>query len=58
MNIVSFKKISKYTKRHTDSKTALESWYHEVEKLSWNSPSDIKKRFSSASFLGKNYEID
>ena len=59
MNVISKKKIDKFTKRYANAKTALESWYHEVNSnlVVWKTSSDIKKRYPSASFLEKNYVI-
>ena len=59
MNVISKREIDKFIKKHRDAKVALEAWYHEANAKTtiWKTSSDIKKRYSSASFLGKNYVI-
>ena len=37
-----------------DSKEALEVWYHEANKASWNSWADIKEQYRNASILKNN----
>ena len=39
---------------HADSKSALEAWHHEVSKLQWSNPNDIKAQYRSASVVGGN----
>jgi len=39
---------------HKDSKSALEAWYHEVSKLQWTNPNEIKTQYRSASVVGGN----
>jgi mRNA interferase HigB len=47
----------KIPKQHPDGKSSIESWYHEAFRSSWKNTMDIKKRYSSASFLGENLVI-
>lgn len=37
-----------------DSKGALQSWYDEAIKASWETPRDIKNHYKSASICGNN----
>ncbi|GGC94715.1 hypothetical protein GCM10007418_12860 [Halopseudomonas salina] len=37
-----------------DAKGPLESWYEEVTHAVWSSPQDVKNRYGTASFCGKN----
>ncbi len=39
---------------YVDSKSALEAWHHEVSKLQWSNPNDIKSQYRSASVVGEN----
>ena len=39
---------------YTDSKSALEAWYHEVLKLQWTNPNEIKMQYRSASVVDDN----
>ncbi|MEA3227437.1 MAG: type II toxin-antitoxin system HigB family toxin [Campylobacterota bacterium] len=40
--------------RHPQSKSAIEVWHSDARKSIWTSPDDIKKLYSSASFLQDN----
>jgi len=37
-----------------DSKSALESWHHEVVQSDWSNPNEIKIQYKSASVVGDN----
>jgi mRNA interferase HigB len=39
---------------HNDAKGALQSWYDEAAKASWETPQDIKAHYRSASICGNN----
>jgi len=39
---------------YADSKSALESWHHEVVKADWSNPNEIKAQYKSASIVGDN----
>ncbi len=41
---------------YSNSKEALEAWYHEAKKASWSSWTDIKEKYRSASIL-KNKRV-
>ena len=45
--------------KHADAKDALNSWYYEVSDTQcvWENSHDIKKRYTSASFLSDNQVI-
>lgn len=57
MRIVSRKQIDNFIRKHPDSKSSIESWYNEVIDAKWINSIDIKKRYSSASFLKDNFVI-
>ena len=40
-----------------DAEQPLLAWFRETESAIWRSPSDIKKRFASASFVGNDRVI-
>jgi mRNA interferase HigB len=40
-----------------DSKQPLLSWFRVVERANWTKPSDVKRQFRSASFIGDNRVI-
>jgi len=33
-------------------RTALNAWFHEVKRVSWKSPADVKEKYANASFVG------
>jgi mRNA interferase HigB len=39
---------------HADAEQPLKAWHQEAEKASWTGPADIKRRYASASFVGKD----
>ncbi|KYJ85577.1 type II toxin-antitoxin system HigB family toxin [Sulfurovum riftiae] len=44
-----------YAQAHySDSQSALEAWHHEVLKVVWNNPNEIKAQYKSASIVGDN----
>ncbi len=57
MNVISRKVINEFIKKHPDGKSSIDSWYHEATHSAWKKSTDIKEKYSSASFLGQNYVI-
>jgi len=54
MRIVTFKKIKEFSERYTDSKTALEEWYHKTTGAKWKNLADLKMTFNNADYIGYN----
>lgn len=54
MRIFSRKTLIDFWNSHPDSQKPLENWYRDAEKAQWKTPQDIKKDYSSASFLKNN----
>ncbi len=54
MRIVTYKRILEFSKKHSNSKNALNFWYHTVKVKEWNSFNDIKQTFNSVDFVGNN----
>lgn len=52
MRIVTYKRISEFSKKHKDSQIALNDWYYKVTKVKWKSFQDIKKTFNSVDYAG------
>jgi mRNA interferase HigB len=40
--------------RHKDCEEQLKSWYREAEQATWKQPRDVKRDYSTASFLPNN----
>lgn len=49
--------LDDFCRKHTDSAQALKTWRTLVELSVWKSPHDIKRLYSSASFLSGNRVI-
>jgi len=54
MRIISRKKIRKFWEKHSDARSALESWYADAKQANWKTPSDIKNVYKNASFVATN----
>lgn len=50
-------KIHDFMHKHTDSKSWLKAWLAEARTQRWQSPADVKARYSSASILNGNRMI-
>jgi mRNA interferase HigB len=57
MRIIARPKIISFYERFADSKSSLESWYHEAKHSNWKSPDDVKKMYRNASIVGNNRVI-
>lgn len=49
--------LEAFTNKYTDAKSWIENWIADVEGSAWRIPQDIKKKYSSASFLANNVVI-
>jgi mRNA interferase HigB len=54
MRVIALKHIRDFYVRHPQAAQALKAWSQEARNASWKTPQDIKQRYSSASFLGRN----
>lgn len=54
MNVISKKTLILFYENHPQAKTPLEVWHSDVRKAQWKSPDQIKREYSSASFLRDN----
>jgi mRNA interferase HigB len=54
MRIVAKKNLLSFIERHAPAQQALLAWHTEAAMASWKRPQDIKNRYASASFVGKN----
>ena len=54
MRVIAKKTLRDFWGKHNDCEEQLKIWYHEAENASWESPSQIKKDFPSASILMNN----
>ena len=54
MHVISRKTLSDYWKKLPETEQALKSWFSEAQKAQWTSPTEIKEKYRSASFLKGN----
>ena len=52
MRIFSKKTLENFSKKHSSSKTPLETWFKTAEKAKWSKPNDVKLDYPSASIIG------
>ena len=58
MRIIARKTLSTFveslkgSKDHRTVKSALDSWFHEVQNADWHNPSDVTRSYASASIVG------
>lgn len=51
MRIIARKTLKDFWEKEPAAKSVLEAWYAEARCATWNSPADIKARYSTASIL-------
>lgn len=54
MKVVGLVILEEATRSHADVGSQIAAWLSEVNGAEWKAPQDIKKRYSSASFLSDN----
>ena len=54
MRVIAVKTLRDFCVKHPQAKQSLLSWHDEACKANWQQPTDIKRHFASASFVGHN----
>lgn len=54
MKIVAIGTLRRFWERYPDSEQPLKAWYDEAKHSRWTTPQQIRNRYASASFVGKN----
>jgi mRNA interferase HigB len=54
VNVISRKRLVAFWRSHPDARGPLSAWFSEFRKAKWTSTSEIRSRYPSASFLGKD----
>jgi mRNA interferase HigB len=54
MKIVAIGTLRRFWQRYPDSEQPLKAWYDEAKHANWTTPQQIRNRYASASFVGKN----
>jgi mRNA interferase HigB len=54
MRIIARKTLRAFWEKHPDAEQALQAWYHDVHHAQWTTPDDIRRVYTSASFIANN----
>lgn len=54
LRVIARKTLRDFYEDHSDSKSALEAWFHETAAARWAEPREIKNRYPSADILPGN----
>jgi len=54
VRVISKKSLRLFWTKHSDCEQQLKTWHDEVVDSKWQTPSDIKRLYPSASFLSEN----
>jgi len=57
MKVIAVGSLRKFWQRHPAAEQPLKAWYDEAKHADWKQPQDIKRRYSSASFIGRNQVV-
>lgn len=53
MNVISFKRIRKFSSTHPDAETSLTAWYKTTKRANWQSLAELKEVYPSAELVGR-----
>jgi mRNA interferase HigB len=54
MRIISRRILREFCETHPEASNALQTWFHDVELASWESPVDIKMVYQNARFMAND----
>lgn len=57
MKVLGLAILDEYAELHADTRNALGAWLDDAEEAAWKTPTDVKRRYSTASFLGNNVVV-
>jgi mRNA interferase HigB len=57
MRIISRRILREFWENHPDAVIPLQTWVHDVELATWNSPADIKTVYRNTGFVANNRVI-
>lgn len=52
MNIISYSAIKEFTRKHSDSKAGLNTWYKVASKATWKNLAEVKSIYPHADLFG------
>ena len=54
MRIIALKTLRFFWEQHPDAQQALQAWYRDAKRATWNTPVDIRNVYRNASIVGNN----
>lgn len=57
MDVIDYKKIFDFVRKHADARTALGAWKTEADDAVWKSPMDIKRMYPKASIINARHVV-
>ena len=54
MRIISRRILREFWEKHPDAGIPLQTWFHDLERATWNTPADIKTVYQNVSFVANN----
>lgn len=57
MKILDREKLEEFKRKHTEARSQVDAWYAEAKEAEWQTTYDIKRKYSSASFLKDNHVV-
>ena len=57
MRIIARKTLREFWEKHPDAEQPLRAWHDKVKKADWQSPTDVKRDYRTASFVVNNRVI-
>jgi mRNA interferase HigB len=54
VKVVGRQLVEDFCKQHPDASGRMNAWLVEAERAEWKTPTDVKARYQSASFLAEN----
>ncbi len=54
MRVIARATLRSFWDKYPDAELALEAWYHEARVAQWQNSAEVKKKYGTASIVGKN----
>ena len=54
MRVIARRRLREFWEKHADAEQPLKAWFHDVVRMNWQSPNDVKQIYANASILANN----
>lgn len=54
MRVIARRRLREFWENHADAEQPLKAWFHDVVRMKWQSPNDIKQIYANASIIANN----